>query len=140
MASLTKIMTAHVVLELLSKFNLDWDTVMIKVLTSSTTPHLGGTTAKLLPGDKLSVHELMYAMMLPSGNDAAQTLAIYFGNLCILNERKGASGGKVNRYGLTTDANINESDYPEEETQSDDEELSNSSQTEEREGSDAEVS
>ena len=70
-ASLTKIMTAHVVCDLLSKFNLDWDTVIINVLTSSTTPHLGGTSAQLLPGEKISVHELMYAMMLPSGNDAA---------------------------------------------------------------------
>ena len=64
-------MTAHVVFDLLAKFNLDWDTTIVDVLTSSTTPHLGGTSAQLLPGDKISVHELMFAMMLPSGNDAA---------------------------------------------------------------------
>ena len=64
--------------------------------------------------------------MLPSGNDAAQTLAIYFGNLCILSEKKANSGAKFSRHSLKSEANINESDYPEEETQSDDEELSNS--------------
>lgn len=53
-------------------------------------------------------------MMLPSGNDAAQSLAIYFGNLCLLNERKGGSGAK-GRSMPTVDANIYESDYPEEE-------------------------
>ena len=64
-------MTAYVVFDLLVRFNLDWDKVFLTVLTSSTTPHLGGTSAQLLAGDKLSVHELMFAMMLPSGNDAA---------------------------------------------------------------------
>ena len=87
-ASLTKIMTAHVVCDLLVRFGLDWNKVTINILTSSTTPHLGGTSAQLLPGDKISVRELMFAMMLPSGNDAAQSLAIYFGNLCLLQEKK----------------------------------------------------
>lgn len=55
----------------------------------------------------------MYAMMLPSGNDAAQSLAIYFGNLCLLRERKGS--GLKGRRGDAVDANIDESDYPEDE-------------------------
>ena len=52
-------------------------------------------------------------MMLPSGNDAAQSLAIYFGNLCLLRERKGS--GLKGRRGDAVDANIDESDYPEDE-------------------------
>jgi D-alanyl-D-alanine carboxypeptidase len=40
---------------------------------------LEGTSAKLLEGDSLSIMNLIYGMMLPSGNDAAQTLGIYFG-------------------------------------------------------------
>ena len=44
-ASLTKVMTAHVVFDLLSKFGLDWNKVTVHVLLSSTTPHLGGTSA-----------------------------------------------------------------------------------------------
>ena len=64
-------MTATVVIELMEKYNIKPDVTMIKILTSSTTPFLGGTSAELLPKDKLSVTELMYGMMLPSGNDAA---------------------------------------------------------------------
>lgn len=30
-----------------------------------------GTTANLIPGDTLTVNELLYGLMLPSGNDAA---------------------------------------------------------------------
>jgi len=79
---------------------------------------LGGTSAQLLPGDKICVRELMYAMMLPSGNDAAQSLAIYFGNLCLLKEKMGTSASKGARNGISSDPNIYESDYPDEETQS----------------------
>jgi serine-type D-Ala-D-Ala carboxypeptidase (penicillin-binding protein 5/6) len=70
-ASLTKIMTACVIIQLLDKYKLDPDKIKIKILESSTTPILGGTSADLLKDDKLSVTELMYGMMLPSGNDAA---------------------------------------------------------------------
>ena len=59
---------------------MDSDKVRIKILESSTSPILGGTSAELLPGEKMSVTELFYGMMLPSGNDAAQSLGIYFGN------------------------------------------------------------
>lgn len=61
----------------------------IKILESSTTPILGGTSAELLPDDKLSVTDLMYGMMLPSGNDAAQSMAIYFGSLMLKIEATG---------------------------------------------------
>lgn len=45
-----------------------------------------GTSANLVPCDYLSVWELLHGMMLPSGNDAAQVLAIHFG-LHILRDR-----------------------------------------------------
>jgi len=70
-ASLTKIVTMCVVLDLLEKYNLDPSSTKVNILESSTTPFLGGTSAELLAGDKISVQELMYGMMLPSGNDAA---------------------------------------------------------------------
>ena len=38
-----------------------------------------GTTANLRPGDELFVIDLLYGLMLPSGNDAAVALAQYFG-------------------------------------------------------------
>ena len=116
-ASLTKVMTAYVVFDLMSRFGLEWNKVVVKILTSSTTPHLGGTSAQLLPGDKICVRELMFAMMLPSGNDAAQSLAIYFGNLVLLNEKQGNSAKKGARHS-GIDANIDEADYPDEDTSS----------------------
>jgi D-alanyl-D-alanine carboxypeptidase (penicillin-binding protein 5/6) len=42
-----------------------------------------GTTAYLKPGDQVSYLQLLYGMMLPSGNDAAYTIASNFGvTLC----------------------------------------------------------
>ena len=40
---------------------------------------MGGTSAKLRTGDVLSVWDLLHGLMLPSGNDAAITLAEHFG-------------------------------------------------------------
>ena len=40
-----------------------------------------GTSADLREGDVLTVKDLLYGMMLPSGNDAAHALAIYFGGV-----------------------------------------------------------
>ena len=73
-------MTFWCVHQIIEKHGLNADKIMVKVLESSTTPQLGGTSAELLPGEKMSVVELYYGMMLPSGNDAAQSLGIYFGN------------------------------------------------------------
>jgi len=56
------------------------------VLHSSTNEYIGGTSAELLSYEKMSVKNLLYGMMLPSGNDAAQTLAIFFGNFVNLIE------------------------------------------------------
>ena len=48
---------------------------------------IGGTSAKLIGNDCLTIKRLLYAMMLPSGNDAAQALAIWFGAI-LLHDRK----------------------------------------------------
>jgi D-alanyl-D-alanine carboxypeptidase len=45
--------------------------------------NVGGTSADLNQNDKFSVWELLFGLMLPSGNDAAVVLAEYFGNLLI---------------------------------------------------------
>ena len=49
--------------------------------------NIRGTTAKLKKGDVLTAEELLYGTLLPSGNDAAFTLAKYFGRL--LYDKKG---------------------------------------------------
>ena len=38
-----------------------------------------GTSANLRNGDKLLIIDLLYGLLLPSGNDAALALAQYFG-------------------------------------------------------------
>lgn len=69
MASTTKIMTALVVIE---NNNLS-DTVEISKKAAST----GGSRLGLKTGDKLTVSDLLYGLMLRSGNDAAVALAEY---------------------------------------------------------------
>ena len=78
-ASLTKMMTFYTVQDLLGRFSLNPDTHQIKVTRAAAMTT--GTTANLRAGDILTVTQLLYAMMLPSGNDAAYSLAEYFGEM-----------------------------------------------------------
>lgn len=67
MASTTKIMTAIVVLE-----NSSLDTT---VEASKKVAGTGGSRLGLKTGDKITIRDLMYGLMLCSGNDAAVCLA-----------------------------------------------------------------
>ena len=71
MASTTKIMTAIVVLEN-AKLT---DTVTI----TSKAASMGGSRLGLKKNDKITVNDLLYGLMLRSGNDAAVALAIHVG-------------------------------------------------------------
>ena len=71
MASTTKIMTAIVIIE---NGNLK-DTVEVSKKAAST----GGSRLGLKAGDKITVHDLLYGLMLVSGNDAAVCLAEHVG-------------------------------------------------------------
>lgn len=42
-----------------------------------------GTTAWLEPGDKLSLYDLLFGLMLPSGNDAAVAISIALGEVLL---------------------------------------------------------
>lgn len=74
-ASLTKTMTAYVVL----KSAKPTDVVRIKAADVAYAEDGGGTTADLRPGDRITVGELLYGLMLPSGADAAHALARTYG-------------------------------------------------------------
>ena len=76
MASLTKMMTAIVSIELAREMNLDLKTTYFRV--SEKASQTTGTTAYLVEGQKLSIYDLLHGLMLPSGNDAAVTLAENF--------------------------------------------------------------
>lgn len=73
MASTTKIMTAVVTLDLAGS-QLD-RLVPIKDAYRQYILSTGASSAGLHPGDKLTVRQLLYAMLLPSGCDAAYALA-----------------------------------------------------------------
>ena len=49
------------------------DTELVTISEEAT--HVIGTSAELVAGDMLTIKQLMYGMMLPSGNDAAFALA-----------------------------------------------------------------
>jgi len=67
MASTTKIMTCIIILE-----NADLNKV---VTISSKAAGIGGSKLNLKKGDKITIHDLLYGLMLRSGNDAAIALA-----------------------------------------------------------------
>lgn len=71
MASTTKIMTSIVVLE---NANLN-EVVTIDKKAAGT----GGSRLELKANDKITVHDLLYGLMLRSGNDAAVALANHVG-------------------------------------------------------------
>lgn len=66
MASLTKLMTALLVLE---QGNLQAQVVV------QASDLVGGTAMQLVPGEVISVENLLWGMLIPSGNDAATALA-----------------------------------------------------------------
>lgn len=83
-ASLTKIMVLYVSLKICKKLSINPDTEQISIPREATC--LPGTTADLEFKDILSITDLFYALMLPSGNDAGYTLAKHFGNILISNK------------------------------------------------------
>lgn len=84
MASTTKIMTSLLALEALTP---DREITVTKEMVS-----VEGTSMGLVAGDKVSLRELVYGMMLQSGNDAANTVAYVLGGspekfALLMNER-----------------------------------------------------
>lgn len=71
MASTTKIMTATIIIE---NCNLD-ETIEVSKKAAGT----GGSRLGLKTGDKITIRDLLYGLMLRSGNDAAVALAEYAG-------------------------------------------------------------
>lgn len=85
-ASVTKIMTAIVALE---------EGSMDDVITvSETAAKIGESSAELQAGDQLTLGEALKALMIPSGNDAAQAIAEFYGGRML--DRAG--GDATNEY------------------------------------------
>ncbi|WP_405686366.1 D-alanyl-D-alanine carboxypeptidase family protein [Streptomyces sp. NBC_00057] len=92
--STTKIMTAKVVL---SQKNLNLDSkVTIQKAYSDYIVSKGASSARLIVGDKVTVRQLLYGLMLPSGCDAAYALADKFGSGTTRAARVKSFIGKMN--------------------------------------------
>ena len=76
MGSITKVMTAYVVIE---AGNLNRLITVPSGITAYDQEY-GASTAGLQPGQQLTAEQLLYAMLVPSGCDAAYTLAQAYGS------------------------------------------------------------
>ncbi len=104
-ASTTKIMTALIVLE-----NAELDSV---VTVPQAAVGIEGSSVYLGLGERLTVKELLYALMLRSGNDAATALALHVSNN--INEFAELMNIKANELGLENTNFQNPTGLPDEE-------------------------
>jgi len=100
-ASLTKLMTALLTIERAKPSDI--------VTVGNEVLGLEGTQVRLAPGDRISVESLVYGLLLESGNDAANVLAVYISGSTdkfaqIMNERARSLGmintNFINPHGL----------------------------------------
>lgn len=77
MASTTKMMTAYVVLQLAEQNPSILDET---IRFSRRADRTRGSTSGIKEGESLPVRELLYGLLLPSGNDASVALAEHFGS------------------------------------------------------------
>ena len=75
-ASTTKMMTAYLIAQLAATDEKVLSDVVTFSERADKTP---GSTADIRAGEQLTVGELLYGLMLPSGNDASVALAEHFG-------------------------------------------------------------
>ncbi len=76
-ASTTKLMTAWLVAKLAQDAPEVWDET---IEFSRRADDTAGSTAGLIAGEKIRVGDLIYGLLLPSGNDAAVAIAEHFGD------------------------------------------------------------
>ncbi|OMJ78100.1 hypothetical protein SteCoe_22165 [Stentor coeruleus] len=77
-ASISKIMTCVVCLEIADEQNIPLSTIVsVQELASRTK----GTSANLEEFDELTIYDLLLGLMLPSGNDSAMALSLFFGKI-----------------------------------------------------------
>ncbi|HET9662035.1 MAG TPA: serine hydrolase [Thermomicrobiales bacterium] len=91
-ASTTKLMTALVIANNTS----DWQELVTADASDVLTAEDGESFMGLLDGDVLTVEQMMYGLMLPSGNDAAHAMARFIGGKLLAQE--GATGDPYDRF------------------------------------------
>lgn len=107
MASLTKLMTAILLVE-----NCNMDE---KISVAKQACYVGGSEAGIKPNDEVSARDLLYGMLLPSGNDCAVAIAYHIGgnveNFATLMNKKAKEIGLkntsfANPHGLDSDTHF----------------------------------
>ncbi len=93
-ASTTKIMTALLTLEKLDELKLDMKS---EIIVPEEAVGIEGSSIYLKKGERISLEELLYGLMLQSGNDSATALAICMGGslsdfVGMMNERASSLG------------------------------------------------
>ena len=105
MASLTKLMTSILLVE-----NCDLDE---KITVEKQACYIGGSEAGISPNDEVTARDLLYGMLLPSGNDCALAVAYHVGgnieNFAMLMNEKAKELGLTktsfaNPHGLDNDS------------------------------------
>lgn len=98
MASTTKVMTAALVASLSAAGGKSLDArVTVKQSYRDYVTRWGASTADLRTGDMLTARQLLYALLLPSGCDAAYALADTFGSGSTMAARTGNFIAKMNK-------------------------------------------
>jgi len=92
-ASTTKIMTAYLICTLAEKDPSVLDEVITFSERADNTP---GSTSDVKAGEKLPASELLYGLMLPSGNDASVSFAEHFGKRFV--DKQDLGGDEVGAY------------------------------------------
>jgi len=107
-ASITKVMTCLVTLEYLEQNQIDLGTTI--TVCEMPAWEQGATLINLSEGERITLRDLLYGLMLNSGNDAAYALAVYVGGSIagfseLMNAKAKALGMDnshfVNPHGLT---------------------------------------
>jgi D-alanyl-D-alanine carboxypeptidase (penicillin-binding protein 5/6) len=98
-ASTTKIMTAYVVARLAEADSKVLDEI---VTFSERADKTSGSTSGIRAGEQVSVGDLLYGLLLPSGNDASVALAEHFGDR--LQDETGKDGTQTDPYLLFVEA------------------------------------
>lgn len=74
-ASITKAMTALLLCEMASENPRLWDE---EIVASELAAATGGSSADLAVGDRMKIRDVIFGLMLPSGNDAGNAIAEHF--------------------------------------------------------------
>lgn len=92
-ASLTKIMTCILTIEFCQNNSLNIQEEEVKIGRFESL--IGGTSAELEQGQVYTIIQLLYGLMLPSGNDASLALAVWCGKRFIQLDRAKNEGDEL---------------------------------------------